>query len=211
MPYYVNRQASVPQKIYQVYFLFFTGIGVYLLGAYTLSSYGFSLFASIMSFAALLWMVTSQNIISFYVFSFTTGISHHSLFAYISWIDDNIITEALCLTFLIFAGLAVIAFLSPTYSSFAFNGFLYTFFGGIFWLSVLNIFYQNNFLDLLLTYASIICFSLFVIIDIRGITSNNNHGPVYHAGQLLIDFIGIFIDFVKLLKHGRIKNRTNSN
>ena len=204
----MNRTSikNTTHKIFHVYMLLFMGIGFYLTGAYILAPYGLSLFASMASFFTLMWVITTQTTLSFCTFSFTLGISHHPLFEYVSWLDESIIREALFLSFLMFGGLSIIAFTSPTYSTFAFRGSIYSIFSGVFWLTILNIFFGNSLFNLCLTYMSIVCFSMFVIIDIHSIIKDTNNGPVYHATQLLLDFVGILIDLIRLLKHSREKN-----
>lgn len=205
-----NHPYNKQRKVYQVYSLFFLSIFLYLFGAYNFVPNEYSLLMFVILFVTFFWVVICQSNISLYVFSFSMGISHHPFFKYVSIIDSEIISIALCLTTLLFMGLTLIALYTTEYSMFVWYGTIYSFFSGIIWLTLLNLFFKNSLFDLVLIYASTVSFSLFVIIDTQNIINDTeNKTAVYYAMQLLLNFVGLLIDIIRLLKH--LKNTKKNN
>jgi hypothetical protein len=203
MYYYELR---LPGHIFQTYLLLVLSIGSYLIGAYTMASFGLSIFAIFLSFMFLFLVVTIKVPIMLIMFAFMIGVSHNPLFMYLNFIDPTIITEVLVATLLVFVGLTIIAFNTVYYSTFAVYGFLYTSLSTMMWLCLLNFFFKNGLFDMLLMYFSIVLFTGFIIVDTHDMLKNTTDGPVHHATQLFLDFINVFIGLVKLLRHLKKKD-----
>jgi len=200
------RTPNTPKKIFNVFFLLFTGIALYLIGAYGMifnyiPKYITPLelvFQLGIALLLLFLVLLSQSAISFYIFALILGTFHQSFFRNASLIDSNIVLNALLLTCFIFGGLTFIAFWCPTSGKFITYGSLYTILLNITWLLFLNLFLHNELLDLCLICISIGIFSLYTIKDIHQITNDDN-GPVYHALNLFLNFVNFFVDIIRLL------------
>lgn len=195
-----NRN-ELTDEIFQTYVLLAFSIGAYLFGAQVLLPASFLFLGIVISFILIFVIYVTQAPIYLFLFSFIVGTSHNPMFEYLNVVDPGIIMQALILSFLVLIGLTIIAFKTKTYYTFAICGFLYTCLSTILWLSILNLFVQNSLLDILLTYFSIVIFSGYIIFDTHNLLESPNNTPVTHALQLFLDFINLFINLVKLLRH----------
>lgn len=200
MSHSINKQ-GLPNHICQTYMLLTFCIGSYLVGAYIFANVLLSIVAIIVSFILLFFLIVTESSLVLILFAFTVGISSGPMLVEVNLIDQSIITEALGATLLVFIGLTAMAFTMPNdYPIFAICGFLYSSLSTMIWLGLLNIFFRNELFDMLLTYASIIVFTGYIIVDTHYML-NSPRSPVYHAGQLFLDFINMFVNLVKLLWH----------
>ncbi len=154
---------NATEKIFDVFFRLFTGIVLYLIGAYAMIfNYipkcvtSLEIVSKLGIVLLLLFLVLlSQSIISFYIFTLIMGAFHQSFLSNISFVDSNIVINALLLTCFTFGGLAFIAFCCRTSGKFIIYGSLYTILLNITWLLVLNLYLHNELLDLYLICISI--------------------------------------------------------
>lgn len=209
-PYAINRK-SLPETICQTYLLLSGCIALYLFSANTVGMYAISMpylsfIGIISSFGLLFATMATKMQLPLLAFAFSVGVSHHPMFDYLNFMEPSIIHHALSTTLMVFVGLTYLAFTTSEYPTFLLYGFLYSSLSTIVWMGLLNIFFRNSFLDLLLTYFSVMVFTLFVVYDTHDMIKNNNKTPVDHALQLFLDFVNLFVDLVKLLRHFKKRN-----
>ncbi|XWV26938.1 BAx inhibitor (BI)-1/yccA-like protein family [Tupanvirus soda lake] len=195
-----NQNNNLSNSILHTYLLLTLCIATYLFGTYTLPVY-VSTIAIIMSFILLFVTIITQGPVFLVAFSYCVGASHNHVFTYLRIVEPDLITEALGATLLVFIGLTYIAFNTRDYYSFAIYGFLYSSLSTMFWLVILNIFFGSYLLDILLTYFSIVIFTGYIIVDTHSLLKDPYKSPVMHALQLFLDFVNMFVNLVKLLRH----------
>lgn len=206
---YTPSSRNLPDSVHQTYFLLALSIISYLFGAYIPVGPGLSFSAVLVSFIFFFLTASSHHPIFLIGFAFSTGISHSVIFDHLNMIDPTIVQEALVATFMVFVGLSFIAFQTLDYSTFAMYGFLYSSLSSLIWMSILNIFFQNDMIELVGIYFTIVIFTGFVIVDTHSLIKNPDQSPVDHAIQLFLDFLNIFLNLVKLMKQMKKKNRSN--
>jgi modulator of FtsH protease len=201
--HYLEQTSSylLTGKIFQTYLLLTISIISYLFGTYVSISQNLVILTSFGSMLILLAVIITKSPIFLIIFSFMTGLSHNPMFLYLNMIDPTIISEALEATFIVFVGLTFIAYKTVKYNTFALYGLLYSCLSTILWLSILNIFYQNTLVDIILMYCSIIIFTGYIIVDTHMLLKKPQQNPVTNALQLFLDFINLFINLLRLLKY----------
>ncbi|XWV25601.1 inhibitor (BI)-1/YccA-like protein family [Tupanvirus deep ocean] len=198
---------NLPNSILHTYLLLTFCIGTYLFGAFTFPVNVYvSTLALVISFILLFVTIITQGPLFLIAFSFCVGASHNHVFTYLRIVEPDLIIEALSASLLVFIGLTYIAFNTREYYSFAIYGFLYSSLSTMFWLSILNIFFGNYLLDVLLTYFSIVLFTGYIIVDTHSLLKDSYKSPVMHALQLFLDFVNMFVNLVKLLRHLKKRN-----
>lgn len=200
---------EIPLAISQTYFLLAASIACYLFGAYTLSSSVVSVFGVCFSFALIFVVIATDNPWVLFAFAFATGVSHNPFFEYMNVVDPTIVQEALAATCILFFGLTWLAFTSSSYNSFVFCGLLYACLSNLIFMIFLNIFFQNTLLELFIMYCTIMLFTAFVIVDTHALIKDRARMPTQYALRLFLDFVNLFINMVKLLKH--LKNIQKKN
>ena len=197
------RSQGLPDTVSQTYLLVLGSIGLYLVGAYLPLSIDLIALlmvpAIIASFIFVIMVSVTEQPIYLFAMAFSLGIIHTPVFLVADLIDPTIITEALVATFMVFVGLTYLAFNTSEYDTFALYGFLYSALSTMIWLGLFNIFVQNDIVEILVTYFSILMFSGFIIVDTHEMLKDKTRSPVRHATQLFLDFINMFINLLDLL------------
>jgi len=204
-----NEHSNIPNLVVNVYGLVFISILSFLLGAYMFNhiiSNVMAFVAIIATFPLLFAVIFSESPLMMVIFAFVMGFSYHPVFAQIEMIDDTIIPEALCITLVLFIGLTFFALSCPDLVSFQFYGFLHSALSTLIVIGIVNIFYQNSFIELATIYVSIVVFSGFVIYDTQNLF-HSTRSPVHHALHLFLDFINLFIDIIRLLTKEKLKKK----
>jgi len=201
-----NRNTFLSTNVQQTYFLLTISIVCFLVGMHIPFSMGIVIGSLIISFVCLFIMMTTESPYALFAMALTMGISQRPMVLYTNMIDSSIIVEALGSTLLVFIGLTYLAFTTTNYSTFALYGLLYSGLSSIICISLMNIFFQNTFIELLMTFFSVMLFSGFIILDTHSLIKNTSRSPVMHAAQLFLDFANLFVDLVKLLRDLKKRN-----
>ena len=208
--YYTNQLRPnynrLSDRIYETYLLFAISVFAYLASSqkYTGNEFaGVSIFASIIM---LLMLVYYDAPIYLFFMAFFMGMSHNYFFHFIGLVEPYLVSQALGITGIVFIGLSYFAYNCVNYIDFAVYSMLYSLLSSIIMFSIMNIFFQSAFFDLVLVVIGINVFSGFIIIDTRNIIDKPYLSPRQIAAHLFLDFVNMFIKIIKLLKHLKRKN-----
>lgn len=141
----------------------------------------------------------SLALVMLFAFTFISGLTLSLTIAmYISRGAGDVVTSALVLTTLIFAGLSIFAI--TTKRDFTTMGkVLFIVLLAVIGASILNMFLQISILQLAISGVSAILFSFFILYDTQNIVRGNYDSPITAAAGLYLDFINLFISLLNIL------------
>ncbi|BCS82902.1 BAx inhibitor (BI)-1/yccA-like protein family [Cotonvirus japonicus] len=188
------------EVVWKTYILLAASIICYLIGAH-IPLISNPIINIVTLISILILVIYIKHYLLLFCFALNLGFIHNLMFEIIFQMNPNIIIITLGSTFLTFGGLSLIAFNVKTnnVNIFVIYGVLYTSLSTILWLTILNIFLEIELLSLLITYVSIVIFSLYTIIDTYKMIHSPNSNPVDHALSLFLNFINLFVDIVKII------------
>ena len=110
---------------------------------------------------------------------------------------NEIIFQALILTFIVFIGMSILSIFIKDVSflgKFLFIGLISIIVVGLF-----NLFFQSTLLNSVLSGLGAIIFSLYILYDTKNATENINQSPIIPVLELYLDLVNLFMDILNLL------------
>lgn len=135
-------------------------------------------------------------------FCFLQGMSLGKLVGVILYVDPSILVTALLGTTTVFLCFTVATLLAKRRSMVYLGGFIGTAVSWLFFSSLLNLFLQSPVIYNLQLYLGLAIFCCYVMFDTELIIAKARAGStdyLWHAMELLIDFVGIFVRLAILL------------
>eukprot|EP00904_Undaria_pinnatifida_P001539 jgi/Undpi1/11386/HiC_scaffold_30.g13683.m1 len=169
---------------------------------------------------AMLWLAFDQDKTNYskrtgilLLFGLLKGFSLGSLIELVLFVDPAILVTALLATTTVFVCFAGTALFAKRRSYLYLGGILSSGLLVLLAASVLNMFMRNDFLLSVQLYAGLAIFCGYVVFDTQLIVEKADQGDrdfAWHAAELFIDFVGIFVRICIILMRNRDQGRGSS-
>ena len=149
-------------------------------------------------------------------FAFLTGLGTGPILDMAMRINPAIIPNAFLMSAMIFAAFSGAALVAPDGHYLFLGGTLMSGLSALFWLGLLNIFFQSQLIFQVYLWAGLLLFCGFIVWDTQMIIEKKRRGDsdfISHSVELFIDFIQVFRKIVIILmqKEERDKKKTRLN
>ena len=149
-------------------------------------------------------------------FAFLTGLGTGPILDMAMRINPAIIPNAFLMSAMIFAAFSGAALVAPDGHYLFLGGTLMSGLSALFWLGLLNIFFQSQLIFQVYLWAGLLLFCGFIVWDTQMIIEKKRRGDsdfISHSVELFIDFIQVFRKIVIILmqKEERDKKKTRQD
>lgn len=213
---------AVQRHLSKVYATLSAGVAVAAVTAWLAISTGISLgwLAPIGMFASLFWLMlqgdkqnTTKRLGIFSLFAAFQGASVASLVAMSIDIDPSIVITALLGSVAVFASFSAFALVSQRRSMLFLGGILSSVLSLMLLGSLINMFFRSSAFFGAELYIGLAVFVGYVVFDTQLIVekaSSGNRDFVWHATELFIDFVGLFVRILIILMRNSQKKKEDN-
>jgi FtsH-binding integral membrane protein len=215
-------ESHVQNHLCKVYLMLACGVGVAAGGAWVHLLYNIGgLLTLLATFGTMMILamdsdktLNTSRLATFAAFTFFQGASLGSLVEVALMVDPSIIVTAFSATVAVFLCFSGAAMFARRRSYLYLGGLLSSALSVMCIVGLLNMFVQSSALMVLRLYVGLAVFVGFVVYDTQMIVekaSNGSTDVVWHAVELFVDFVGIFVRLVIiLLRNANNKKRDNN-
>lgn len=153
-----------------------------------------------LEFGVLFWFIYKKSLLSYNIFTFLTGLTLTPLLGVLVISGQtSVIFQALLGTAIVVGGVTLYTFITKN-DFMKYSTIMFWILIALVLVSLVNLFLGSSLLSLVISWISIIVFSIFIIIDTQEVLYTDIE-PLDAAMNLYLDIINIFVSLLNILSN----------